>query len=165
MLRYCPILLHIRELYNKRYIVYQTQNYSGINHPRCCRHPWFNPNNISKATLQKSIQHCPLKKRIQLRRCRSTVKPLIMYKPHPIQTLICFSSRLAVVFSKSIEARSWVVNEDVAGASPTSEWSTSLFPAKMPYIRGLEVHIPLLLYWHLRLYLTHWPLRDMVIII
>ena len=47
--------------------------------------------------------------------------------------LKCFSSRLAVVFAQSIEARCQVKNKDVFGAASTcyapttSEWSTSLF--------------------------------------
>ena len=51
-----------------------------------------------------------------------------------------FSSRLAVVFVQSIEARCQVENEDVVGAVPTghapttSEWSTILLPAKVRLI-------------------------------
>ena len=50
------------------------------------------------------------------------------------QKLKCFSSRLAVVFAQSIEAKCWVENEDVVGAAPTgdapttSELSTILLP-------------------------------------
>ena len=46
------------------------------------------------------------------------------------QKLKWFSSRLAVVFAQSIEARCQVENEDIIGAAPTgaaptiSEWST-----------------------------------------
>ena len=64
--------------------------------------------------------------------------PLILwYKPHQIPKLKCFSSLLAAVFAQSTEARSWVENEDVVGATPsgdaptTSEWSASLIPTKM----------------------------------
>ena len=45
-------------------------------------------------------------------------------------------SRLAVVFAQSIEARCYVENEDVVGATPTgdapttSEWSTILLPTQ-----------------------------------
>ena len=52
----------------------------------------------------------------------------------------CFSSRLAVVFAQSIEARCEVDNEDVVGAAPTgdapttSEWSTILLPTKVRLI-------------------------------
>ena len=54
-----------------------------------------------------------------------------------------FSSRLAVVFAQSIEARSWAENEDVVGAAPTgdapttSEWLTILLPIEVCLI--LEV--------------------------
>ena len=60
---------------------------------------------------------------------------------HQIPKPTCFSSRLAVVFVKSIEARFFEVeNEDVVGAAPTgdapttSEWSTTLLPAKVQLI-------------------------------
>ena len=61
----------------------------------------------------------------------------LLYKSHPIRKLKCLSSRLAVVFAQSIEARCWVENEDVVGAAPTgdapttSEWSTILLPTKV----------------------------------
>ena len=64
----------------------------------------------------------------------------LQYKTHQIPKLICFSSRLAVVFVQSIEARCLVENEDVVGAAPTgdapttSEWSTSLLPTKVRLI-------------------------------
>ena len=51
-----------------------------------------------------------------------------------------FSSRLAVVFAQSIEARYLVENEDVVGVAPTggapstSEWSTTLLPTKVRLI-------------------------------
>ena len=50
------------------------------------------------------------------------------------------SSRLAIVFVQSIEARYYVENEDVAGAAPTgdapftSEWSIILLPIKVRLI-------------------------------
>ena len=59
---------------------------------------------------------------------------------HQITKLKCFSSRLAVVFAQSIEARSLVKNEDVVGAAligdaPTTfEWSTILLPIKVQLI-------------------------------
>ena len=59
---------------------------------------------------------------------------------HHIPKLKCFSSRLAVVFAQSSEARCLVENEDVVGAAPTgdapttSEWSTILLPTKVPLI-------------------------------
>ena len=64
---------------------------------------------------------------------------------HQIPKLKRFSSRLAVVFAKSIWARCWVGNEDVFGAAPTgdvpttseTEWSTILLPIKVRLI--LEV--------------------------
>ena len=62
---------------------------------------------------------------------------------HPIPKLECSSSRLAVVFVQSIEARCQDKNEDVVGAAPTgnaptiSEWSTMLLPVKVRLI--LEV--------------------------
>ena len=52
---------------------------------------------------------------------------------HQITKLKCSSSRFAVVFAQSIEARCLVENEDVVGAAPTgdapttSEWSTFFF--------------------------------------
>ena len=51
---------------------------------------------------------------------------------HQIPKLKLFSSRLAAVFAKSIEAGCYVENEDVVGAVPTgdapttSAWSTIL---------------------------------------
>ena len=69
----------------------------------------------------------------------TTVKLL---KLHQIAKLKCFSSRLAMVFAQSIEARWQVENEDVVraaltGDAPTTcEWSTIL-PAKVQLI--LEV--------------------------
>ena len=48
---------------------------------------------------------------------------------HQIPKLKWFSSRLAFVFARSIEAMCWVENEAVVGAAPTgdapttSEWS------------------------------------------
>ena len=59
---------------------------------------------------------------------------------HQITKLKCFSSRLAVVFSQSIEIRCSVENEDVVGAAPTgdapttSEWSTIILPTKLRLI-------------------------------
>ena len=56
---------------------------------------------------------------------------------HPIPKHKRFSSRLAVVFAQSIEAKCLVENEDAVGAAPTggapttSEWSTILFPTKV----------------------------------
>ena len=67
----------------------------------------------------------------------------LWYQTHQIPELKCFSSRLAVVFAQSIEARCYVENEEVVGAAPaggaptTSEWSAILFPTKMWFI--LEV--------------------------
>ena len=57
---------------------------------------------------------------------------------HPIPKNKCFSS---------IEARCWVENEDVDGAVPkddaptTSEWSTILFPSKVPLILDIWWYI------------------------
>ena len=54
----------------------------------------------------------------------------LKYNPHQIATLKCFSSRLAVGYAQSIEARYQVKTEDVVGAalkddaSTASEWST-----------------------------------------
>ena len=59
---------------------------------------------------------------------------------HLILNLKCFSSRHAVVFAQSYEARCQVENEDVVGAAPTdaapttSEWSTILLPTKVRII-------------------------------
>ena len=56
---------------------------------------------------------------------------------HQIPKLEWFSSRRAVVFAQSIEARCSVENEDVVGATPTgdaptaSEWSTILLSNKV----------------------------------
>ena len=41
------------------------------------------------------------------------------FNTHQIPTLKCFSSRLAVVFVQSMEARSEVVNENIVGTAPT----------------------------------------------
>ena len=74
----------------------------------------------------------------------NTVKAL--HKAHQIPTLKCFSSRLAIVFAQSIEAKCEAENEDAVGAvgaAPTgntpssSEWSTILLPTKVCLI--LEV--------------------------
>ena len=51
----------------------------------------------------------------------------------------CFSSRLAVVSAKSIEARCLFENEDVVGAATgdaptTSEWRTILLPTRVHFI-------------------------------
>ena len=62
---------------------------------------------------------------------------------HQIPKHNWFSSRLAVVFAQSIEARCWVENEVVVGAAPTgdapitSELWTILLPTKVHLI--LEV--------------------------
>ena len=59
---------------------------------------------------------------------------------HQITKLKQLSSRVAVVFAQSIEARCLAKNEDVVGAAPTgdapttSEWSTILFPMKVQLI-------------------------------
>ena len=61
----------------------------------------------------------------------------LLYKSHQIPKLKCFSSRLAVVFVQSIEARCQVKHEDVVGATPTgdapttSEWSAILLLTKV----------------------------------
>ena len=47
---------------------------------------------------------------------------------HQISQLQCFSSRLAVVFVQSIDARCYVENEDVVGEAPTSANTTKLRP-------------------------------------
>ena len=50
----------------------------------------------------------------------------LWYKPHQISRRKCFSSRLAVAFAQSIEARCWVENvEDVVGAMPTGDTPTT----------------------------------------
>ena len=60
-------------------------------------------------------------------------------KTHQIPKLKWFSSRLAVVFAQSLEARCQVENEDVVGAAPTcdapttSEWSIIWLPTKVSY--------------------------------
>ena len=62
---------------------------------------------------------------------------------HQITQFKCSSSRLAVVFARSIEARCLVQNEDVVGAAPTGdapttpEGSTMLLPTSVRLI--LEV--------------------------
>ena len=59
---------------------------------------------------------------------------------HQFPDYKCFSSRVAVVFAESIEARCSVENEDVVGAAPpgaaptTSEWSTILLPVRVRFI-------------------------------
>ena len=70
------------------------------------------------------------------------------------RNLKCFSSRPAVAFAQSIEARCLVENEDVVGAAPTgsapttSEWSTILLPTK--------VHIILVVLWYLFAYTMYF---------
>ena len=67
---------------------------------------------------------------------------------HPVTKIKYFSSRLAIVFAQSCEARCQVENEDVVGAAPTgdapttSEWWTRLLPAKVSYISDLMVEWP-----------------------
>ena len=62
----------------------------------------------------------------------------IKYKAHQNPKLKYFSSRLAVVFAQSIEARCEVENEDAVGAAATgdvpttSERSTILLRTKVP---------------------------------
>ena len=59
---------------------------------------------------------------------------------HQMTKLKCFSSRRAVVFAQSNEARCQIENEDVVGSAPTgdapttSEWSTILLPIKVRLI-------------------------------
>ena len=73
---------------------------------------------------------------------RLTVKSL-KYKTHQISTLERFPYSLTAVFAASLESRCKVENEDVVGAAPTSdssttsEWSTMLLPIKVCII--LEV--------------------------
>ena len=58
--------------------------------------------------------------------------------------MVLFSSRLAVVFARSTEARCWVENEDVVEATPTgdasttSEWSTVVLSIKVRLILQVE---------------------------
>ena len=56
---------------------------------------------------------------------------ILYYKTHLIPKHNRFSSRLVVVFAKSIEATCKVENED---APTTSEWSTILLPTKVRLI-------------------------------
>ena len=70
--------------------------------------------------------------------------------------LNCFSSRHAIAFVQSIEARCSVDNEDVVGAAPTgaaptaSEWSTILLP---------KIHLILEVWWFMSLN----PLKNRII--
>ena len=48
----------------------------------------------------------------------------LLYKTHQIPNFKCFLSRLAFVFSRSIEARCYADNEDVVGAAPTGDAPT-----------------------------------------
>ena len=63
---------------------------------------------------------------------------------HQIANLKCFSSRRAVVFVQSNEARWLVENEDVVGAAPTgdapttSEWLTILLSTKVLILETLR---------------------------
>ena len=83
------------------------------------------------------------------------------YKTHQIPKLKCFSSRLAVAFAQSIEARCQVENEDWVGAAPTgdspttsewltitsewltttSEWITILLPTKLRIISEIKRYL------------------------
>ena len=64
----------------------------------------------------------------------------LWYKAHQISQLKCSLFLLAVVFSQSIEARCWAHHEDVVGAAPTgdasttSEWSKILFSTEVRLI-------------------------------
>ena len=84
----------------------------------------------------------------ELSASRRVIVPLkLLYKTHQIAKHKWFSSGLAVVFALSIETMCSVENEDVVGAAPTgdasttSERSTILLPTKVTYIRGLTVFI------------------------
>ena len=77
--------------------------------------------------------------------CLNYIPSNLWYKRHQIQNLKCFSSRLAVDFAQSTEARFQVENEDVVGAVPTgdapttNEWSTHLLPTKVLLILDFTV--------------------------
>ena len=68
------------------------------------------------------------------------IPSIIYYKTHPIPKHKCFSSRLAVVFAQSVDVRCKVENEDLVGAAPTGdatttyEWPTMLLPTKVRLI-------------------------------
>ena len=73
----------------------------------------------------------------------SLVKSLTQVAPNPQTRWL--SSRLAVAFAQSIQAKYWVENGDVVGAAPTGdapttpEWSTILLPTEMRLI--LDFHV------------------------
>ena len=49
----------------------------------------------------------------------------LLFKPHQIPILTCFSHRIAVVYAQSIKARCLVENEDVVRATPTCDAPTT----------------------------------------
>ena len=70
----------------------------------------------------------------------SRIPSILLCNTHPIPKHKYFSSRLAVLFAQSIEARCEVENEDVVGAAPTGDapttsgWTTILLPTKVRLI-------------------------------
>ena len=76
----------------------------------------------------------------------------IQYKAYQILKLKCFLSRLAAVFTQSIQARCWVENEDVVGAATTGdapttfEWSTIVLSTKVWVISKVWEYVIVLLY-------------------
>ena len=91
---------------------------------------------VSHICTMKSTSHFPSDTYLQISNIQHT----------KYQTFKCFLSRLAVVFSQSIEVRYYVEIEDVVGAAPagdaptTSEWSTILLPSRVSFIRGFTVY-------------------------
>ena len=105
---------------------------------------WRHCNDFADMKFEQPLLHKNVTKISHIKIFSSAnVSSNLQYKSHQIQKLKCFSSRFAVVFAWSIEARHWVENEDVVGAAPTgdapttSEWSTSLLPIELRLI--LEV--------------------------
>ena len=88
----------------------------------------------------------------------STVKSLVKYTSTELKY---FPSRLAVVFAQSIIARCLIENEDVAGAAPTGEasttskWSTILLPTQVRLI--IEV-------WHCLFWMEETCYHEHVIV-
>ena len=87
--------------------------------------------------LQHNRMHCMVRFR--------NIPSNLQYKTHQTPRLKCFSSRVAVVFAQSIEARCYVENEDVVGAAPTVNYISIINHfityQRATYIRGWVVFI------------------------
>ena len=104
-----------------------------------------------------------------LEKVRLEIKLLsnLLYKLHQIPKLKCFSSRLAVVSARTIEARCSVDNENVAGAAPTGdapttcEWSAILLPTMVHLYYRFDSTVESIVLWYGNFTLNYWGLDKM----